>query len=143
MNTPFKMKPGRGNMPKTGRDIPPTLMYASPMNQTDPKSGMTKEKAKEKIEGVFSENARRVAAEAVAKSDSVNVAKSAMILGKSPKMAGREGNKAANIARAKANIPNVVQGHYTSGNKEDAYWRAGQLEADVPKNVVKAYRNNK
>jgi hypothetical protein len=143
MNTPFKMMPGRGNMPKTGRGLAPTLMCGSPMKQTDPKSGMTKEKARAKIDEITSENTRRVAAEAIAKSDSVNVAKSAMILGKSPKMAGREGNKAANVTRAKANIPNVIQGHYTSGNKGDAYWRAGQLEADVPKNVVKAYRSNK
>lgn len=33
MNSPFKMKPGRGNMPKTGRGIPPTLMCGSPMKQ--------------------------------------------------------------------------------------------------------------
>ena len=33
MNTPFKMKPGRGNMPKTGRGVPPTLMSCSPMKQ--------------------------------------------------------------------------------------------------------------
>jgi len=33
MNSPFKMKPGRGNMPKTGRGIPPTLMNCSPMKQ--------------------------------------------------------------------------------------------------------------
>jgi hypothetical protein len=33
MNSPFKMKPGRGNMPKTGRGIPPTLMSESPMKQ--------------------------------------------------------------------------------------------------------------
>lgn len=33
MSTPFKMKPGRGNMPKTGRGIPPTLMSCSPMKQ--------------------------------------------------------------------------------------------------------------
>ena len=37
MNTPFKMKPGRGNMPKTGNGIPPTLMCGSPMKQeSDP-----------------------------------------------------------------------------------------------------------
>jgi hypothetical protein len=33
MNSPFKMKPGRGNMPKTGRGVPPTLMSCSPMKQ--------------------------------------------------------------------------------------------------------------
>jgi hypothetical protein len=42
MNTPFKMKPGRGNMPKTGRGIPPTLMSYSPMKQGDPKKPETK-----------------------------------------------------------------------------------------------------
>jgi hypothetical protein len=33
MNSPFKMKPGRGNMPKTGRGISPVLMSGSPMKQ--------------------------------------------------------------------------------------------------------------
>lgn len=33
MNSPFKMKPGRGDMPKTGNGIPPTLMSCSPMKQ--------------------------------------------------------------------------------------------------------------
>jgi hypothetical protein len=39
MNSPFKMKPGRGNMPKTGNGIPPTLMACSPMKQEKPKKG--------------------------------------------------------------------------------------------------------
>ena len=33
MKSPFKMTPGRGNMPKTGRGIAPTLMNCSPMKQ--------------------------------------------------------------------------------------------------------------
>jgi hypothetical protein len=33
MKSPFKMMPGRGNMPKTGNGIPPTLMNCSPMKQ--------------------------------------------------------------------------------------------------------------
>lgn len=33
MSTPFKMKPGRGNMLKTGRGISPVLMSKSPMKQ--------------------------------------------------------------------------------------------------------------
>lgn len=33
----FKMKPGRGNMAKTGAGVPPTLMCGSPIKQTDPK----------------------------------------------------------------------------------------------------------
>lgn len=140
MNSPFKMKPGRGNMPKTGNGIPPTLMCGSPMKQTDPKTGMTKEKAREKIEKTFSENSRRVAAEAMAKSDSTAAAKGAMIMGKSKKMAGRIGNKAANETRKKENIPSVTQGHYTSGNKADAYWRVGNLESDVSEKTAKAYR---
>lgn len=37
MNTPFKMKPGRGNMPKTGNGIPPTLMSCSPTKQENNK----------------------------------------------------------------------------------------------------------
>jgi hypothetical protein len=35
MKSPFKMTPGRGNMPKTGRGIPPTLMSKSPMYQAE------------------------------------------------------------------------------------------------------------
>jgi len=33
MKSPFKMKPGRGNMPKTGKDIP--LNMKSPLYMTD------------------------------------------------------------------------------------------------------------
>ena len=39
MNGPFKMKPGRGDMPKTGRDIP-TSMVNPIMQTTDPRSGI-------------------------------------------------------------------------------------------------------
>lgn len=35
MKSPFKMTPGRGNMPKTGRGIAPTLMSKSPMYQEE------------------------------------------------------------------------------------------------------------
>jgi hypothetical protein len=48
MKSPFKMTPGRGNMPKTGRGIAPTLMSKSPMKQTGDVEktgyGMMKEK---------------------------------------------------------------------------------------------------
>jgi hypothetical protein len=46
MKSPFKMTPGRGNMPKTGRGIAPTLMNCSPMKQEVEKTGygMMKEK---------------------------------------------------------------------------------------------------
>jgi hypothetical protein len=48
MKSPFKMTPGRGNMPKTGRGISPTLMSKSPMKQTGDVEktgyGMMKEK---------------------------------------------------------------------------------------------------
>ena len=43
MNSPFKMKPGRGNMQKTGRGIPPTLMCGSPMKQ-EPEVEYTKKR---------------------------------------------------------------------------------------------------
>lgn len=42
MNSPFKMKPGRGNMLKTGRSIPPTLMCGSPMKQMSDDNDYTK-----------------------------------------------------------------------------------------------------
>ena len=46
MKSPFKMKPGRGNMPKTGKDIP--LNMKSPMYMGGPgdKDKKSKEKAK-------------------------------------------------------------------------------------------------
>jgi len=48
MKSPFKMTPGRGNMPKTGRGISPALMSKSPMYQTGDVEktgyGMMKEK---------------------------------------------------------------------------------------------------
>jgi hypothetical protein len=155
MNSPFKMKPGRGNMPKTGNGIPPTLMSCSPMKQekpkkTDSKSGMTKAEAGEKINSIFSENSRRVAAEAMAKSDSAVAAKGAMLLGKVKKEAGRIGNEAANITRKKEKLPSVVRGREVSSGgvlndprNKDVYTRIGQLESDVPANVARAYRNNK
>ncbi len=34
-NSPFKMKPGRGNNPKTGHGMPSQLMSGSPLKQTD------------------------------------------------------------------------------------------------------------
>jgi hypothetical protein len=36
-NAPFKMKPGRGNNPKTGYGMPSQLMSGSPLKQEDPK----------------------------------------------------------------------------------------------------------
>jgi hypothetical protein len=44
MKSPFKMKPGRGNMPKTGKDIP--LNMKSPAYMTD--NAGYKKKAKKK-----------------------------------------------------------------------------------------------
>ena len=38
--TNFKQTPGRGNLPKTGRNIP--LSMTSPLNQVDPKTGKKK-----------------------------------------------------------------------------------------------------
>lgn len=156
MNSPFKMKPGRGDMPKTGNGIPPTLMSCSPMKQTDPKkktdpkSNMTKAQAGEKIDSIFSENSRRVAAEAMAKSDSTVAAKGAMLVGMAKKEAGRMGNEAANVTRKKENLPSVVRGRSVSSGgvlndpkNKDVYTRAGKLESDVPTNVIKAYRSNK
>jgi hypothetical protein len=35
MNGPFKMKPGRGNMPKTGRDIPTNMVNPSSIGADD------------------------------------------------------------------------------------------------------------
>jgi hypothetical protein len=150
MNSPFKMKPGRGNMPKTGNGIPPTLMSCSPMKQTDPKSNITKAQAREKIDSIFSENSRKVAAEAMAKSDSTAAAKGAMLVGKAKKEAGRIGNEAANITRNKENLPIVARGRGVSSGgvlndpkNKDVYTRIGQLESDIPANIAKAYRNNK
>ena len=40
MNGPFKMKPGRGNMPKTGKGLPKNM--TNPIMQVDPRSGRKK-----------------------------------------------------------------------------------------------------
>lgn len=146
----YKQSPGRQSMPKTGRGISPTLMCGSPMKQKDPKTGMTKGQARKEIDDVFSENARRVAAEAVAKSDSTSAADNARLLDKnlSKKMAARKGNEAANTRRKQENIPQVVRGNEPqSGNpggvkfkKPDTYTRAGKLEKDVKKKTVETYR---
>ena len=44
MKSPFKMKPGRGNMEKTGRDIPLTMKSPAYMTDPDPdpKTGKAK-----------------------------------------------------------------------------------------------------
>ena len=50
MKSPFKMTPGRGNMPKTGRGIAPTLMNCSPMKQELTAQGLkSQKKVKENI----------------------------------------------------------------------------------------------
>ncbi len=41
MNGPFKMKPGRGNMPKTGKGLPKDM--TNPIMQVDPRSGRRKQ----------------------------------------------------------------------------------------------------
>lgn len=50
----YKQKPGRGNMPKTGAGIPPTLMSCSPMKQEltekEKKNATTGNKAPEYVE---------------------------------------------------------------------------------------------
>lgn len=82
------MKPGRGNMAKTGAGIPPTLMCGSPMKQEkkkDPYSGKTRQELGNAINDWSDKNKERVAAEMVAKTDSSNVAKAALILGDSKK----------------------------------------------------------
>lgn len=148
----YKQTPGRQSMPKTGRGLSPNLMCGSPMKQTDPKTGrkMTKSDARNEIDNVFSENKRRVAAEAVAKSDSTSVADKARLLDPnlSKKMAARKGNEAANKRRVKENIPTVSRGQQPqSGNpggvkfkKADVYSRDEKLEKDVKKSTVKTYR---
>ena len=151
MSSPFKMKPGRGNMPKTGRGISPTLMSKSPMKQKDPKTRMTKGEAQEEINKVFSENSRRVAAEAVSKTDSISAADRARILDPkmSKKMAARIGNEAANKRRKQENIPTVTRATEagSSGSihgvktkkKANIYYRNGQLEKDPKKSTVVTY----
>lgn len=147
----YKQSPGRQAMPKTGRGISPTLMSESPMKQKNPRTGMTKAGAGKEIDEVFSENTRRVAAEAVAKSDSTSAANSARLLDKnlSKKMAARIGNEAANKTRSKEKIPQVSRGTISqSGHpggvkfkQPDVYSRDGQLEKDVKRSTVRTYRS--
>lgn len=149
----YKQSPGRQTMPKTGRGLSPTLMCGSPMKQKDPKTGMTKAEARKEMEEVSAENTRRVAAEAVAKSDSTSAANSARLLDKnlSKKMAARIGNEAANKTRSKEKIPQVSRGtRPQSGNpggvkfkQPDIYSRDGQLEKDAKRSTVKTYRSAK
>ena len=154
----YKQSPGRSSMPKTGRGISPTLMSCSgkkgsPMKQKDPSTGMTKAGARKEIDEVSSENMRRVAAEAVAKSDSSSVASRAMKLDKtlSKKMAARKGNEAANKRRKAEKIPQVSRGtRPQSGNpggvkfkQPDVYSRDGQLEKDVKRSTINTYRSAK
>jgi hypothetical protein len=151
----YKQKPGRGSMPKTGRSVPPTLMSGckSPMKQKDPKTGMTKAEAGKEIENVLAENARRVAVEALAKSDSSAVASRAMTLDKtlSKKMAARKGNEAANKRRKQENLPLVTRGQQPQSGlpggvkfkRPDIYSRDGQLEKDPKRSTVMTYRNSR
>lgn len=144
------MKLGRGNMAKTGAGLPPTLMCESPIKQEkkkDPYSGQTRQELGNAINNWSDKNKERVAAEMVAKSDSANVAKAALILGDSKKMAARKGNQAANVTRSASKIPLVTRGqepqHGNPGGvqfvKPDRYSRDGQLERDLPGNLTNAW----
>jgi hypothetical protein len=65
MKSPFKMKPGRGNMPKTGKDIPlnmksPAYMTYDPGDKKKPKTKKAKvgevpgyEEIKERFKGKY------------------------------------------------------------------------------------------
>jgi hypothetical protein len=153
----YKQSPGRMAMPKTGRGISPTLMCGSPMKQQkkkDPHSGKTRQQLNDEINNFGIENQRRVAAEAVAKSDSSAVASRAMKLDKtlSKKMAARKGNEAANKTRSKEKIPQVQRGSYANrgtgpnvGVKDtrDVYIREGQLDRDFPTSLVNAWAKSK
>ena len=113
----------------------------------DPYTGKTRQELGSLINDWSEKNAQRVAAEMVAKTDSSNVAKAALILGDSKKMAGRKGNEAANIIRDKNKIPRVTRGqepqHGNPGGvqfvKPDIYSREGQLEKDLPGNLTMAW----
>jgi hypothetical protein len=50
MKSPFKMTPGRGDLPKTGRGINPALMGKSPMKQTDIELTKSYDEGKRKAE---------------------------------------------------------------------------------------------
>lgn len=98
MNTPFKMKPGRGNNPKTGYGIPTPLMQ-----QKNPK---TKEgyanisgKSATKMNSEIEENKGRILIEAQAKSDSISAAGARKLSGGNKFQQGMAGNKAANATR--------------------------------------------
>jgi hypothetical protein len=56
MKSPFKMTPGRGNMPKTGRGIAPTLMSKSPMKQELTAQGL---KSQKKVKANISNEAKK------------------------------------------------------------------------------------
>lgn len=56
MKSPFKMTPGRGNMPKTGRGISPTLMSKSPMKQELTAKGL---KSQNKVKANIANEAKK------------------------------------------------------------------------------------
>lgn len=150
------MKPGRGNMAKTGAGVPPTLMCGSPMKQEkkkDPYSGKTRQELGGLINDWSDKNKERVAAEMVAKSDSSAAANNAKMLDKSltKKALARIGNEAANKTRKQRNIPQVTRGaepqHGNPGGvkfkQPDMYSRDGKLEYDLPGNLTGAWLRSK
>ena len=146
----YKQSPGRQMMPKTGRGLSPALMCGSPVKQEkkkDPYTGKTRTELGGLINDWSEKNSQRVASEMVAKTDSSNVAKAALILGDSKKTAARKGNEAANITRDKNKIPRVTRGqqpqHGNPGGVKfanpDIYSRDSQLEKDLPGNLTNAW----
>jgi hypothetical protein len=145
----YKQSPGRQMMPKTGRGLSPALMCGSPVQQEkkkDPYTGKTRKELGGLINDWSEKNSQRVASEMVAKSDSSNVAKAALILGDSKKTAARKGNEAANKTRVNKNIPVVDRGRSVNSGgvlndpkNPDTYSRRGQLEKDLPGNLTNAW----
>lgn len=147
----YKQTPGRGNGKKTGGGLSPMLMSGSAMYQKkDPYSGKNFRELGGEIENFAAENKKRIASEMIAKSDSTSAADNARKLDKtlSKKMAARIGNEAANKTRSEKKIPRVNRGKYTDGDYMtpsklgDTYDRAGKLEKDFPKELIKAYRKS-
>lgn len=121
MSTPFKMKPGRGNMPKTGRGIHPALMSCSPMKQelTEKEKQKMKEagqksealgkEARKAVESYPSNKSltkREFDVEVAAAKDSISASRRPDAYLYTKRELGAQGNKAANETR-KANQSNI------------------------------------
>ncbi len=139
MNTPFKMKPGRGNNPKTGYGIPTPLKQQNVNPKTKERYANVSSKSATEMDQVIQENKRRLLVESQAKADSTAAAGARKMSGGNKFQQGMAGNKAANKTRIKGGAGDMMvyrgksvgSGQVTSEG-DTVYFRNKPVERNHP-----------